>query len=545
MENRPDSAYDLLQGVLQPPASLPTRLQRLLPTSGTLHQLQAAATEISPALVSLLGGLRGLAQVIFINNPVSGLVLLVAFLIQSPATALLAVLGAVAAHGTARQLGLAAGLRREGIYGFNGVLVGCAIAQFAQLDRPLAGLLWAGLVLVGGALSTLLLEGLRRGVHRRSGLPPLTLPFCLITWALLALGSLAPGALLTLAEPGGLPEVAGAWQALALGLPRSAGQVFLCSNLWSGLLVLLATALASPLAAALALAGGLVGMGTALLAGVAPEAVAQGLWGYNGVLVAIALGGIFYAPTLGSLAVALGGAVLATLLQLGWAAAPTQAWPPLTLDFVLATWATQLLVRQALPALIPVSVHGVLTPEEHRARFVLARSLLVEFRRNLGLALRGRRQALMAGRVPVLLRQKMALLFQRLDRDGNGAISATELMQGLRLDPRGGAAAAGLAAQLDQVLQAMDLDGDGRLDGEEFAELMLRLQRLRLGEARLLTYLLPVDANGNDRLDPAELRRLLISVGAAPLNAEEEAAVFGQAPEGLRWRQFVDRLLLT
>jgi Ca2+-binding EF-hand superfamily protein len=102
-----------------------------------------------------------------------------------------------------------------------------------------------------------------------------------------------------------------------------------------------------------------------------------------------------------------------------------------------------------------------------------------------------------------------------------------------------------LAAQLARVLQAMDLDGDGRVDAEEFGELMLRLQRLRLGESRLLNYLLPVDANGDDRLDPAELRRLLASVGERPLNAEEESFLFSRSPDGLSWQQFVDHLLLT
>ena len=67
-----DSAFELLKGVLQPPKALPTGLQRWLPTSGTLHQFQAP------------GGLRALAQVIFINNPISGLVLLLAFLVESP-----------------------------------------------------------------------------------------------------------------------------------------------------------------------------------------------------------------------------------------------------------------------------------------------------------------------------------------------------------------------------------------------------------------------------------------------------------------------------
>lgn len=103
MVTLPDSAFDLLKGVLQPPVSLPTRLQRLLPTSRTLHKKNARAADISPDLVSVLGGLRGLAQVIFINNPISALVLLGAFLVQSSSTALLALLGAAAAHGTASQ----------------------------------------------------------------------------------------------------------------------------------------------------------------------------------------------------------------------------------------------------------------------------------------------------------------------------------------------------------------------------------------------------------------------------------------------------------
>ena len=545
MDTVPDSAFDLLKGVLQPPVSLPTRLQRLLPTSGTLHELNAPARGLHPGLSSVLGGLRSLAQVIFINNPVSGLVLLLAFLAQSPFTALLALLGTAAAHGAAGRLGLEEGLRQEGIYGFNGALVGCAVAAVAHLGNPLAALAWSVLVLVGGALSTLLLEGLRRSLHHLLGLPPLTLPFCLITWALLAVGAFGPGSALALAEPMAPPPLADAWQALALGLPRSIGQVFLCSNLWSGLLVLLSIALASPLAAGLGLLGALVGMGSGLLFGAPPEAVAQGLWGYNGVLVAIALGGIFYAPSLGSLAVALAGAALATLFQALWSISALQDWPSFTLAFVLSTWLLQLVVRRTLPALIPVSLHAIVTPEEHRQRFVLARALLSDFRRNLHLALNGQRRTLLAGRVPVLTRQKISVLFQRLDRDGNGAISASELLEGLRLDPRASGDRGELAAQLSDVLTAMDLDGNGRVDAEEFAELMLRLQRLRLGEGRLLTYLLPVDGNGNDRLDPAELRRLLTSVGERPLNATEESALFARSPGGLSWRQFVDKLLLT
>lgn len=546
MNGIPDSGYELLKGILRPPSSRPTRLQQLLPTSGTQHELQARLEARHPDLLWILGGLRGLAQVIFINNPISGLVLLVAFGVQSPSTALLALLGTAAAHATSALLGLQQNLRREGIHGFNGALVGCAVAAIADLEHhPLAGPAWGGLVVVAASLSTLALEGWRRSLHRTLDLPPLTLPFVVITWMLRAVGALGPGSVLTLAEPLASPGLDDTWQALALGLPHSIGQVFLCSNLWSAWLVLVAVALASPLAAGLGLLGALVGMAAALLLGASPETIAQGLWGYNGVLVAIAIGGIFYAPGLGSLAVALAGAVLASLIQWLWSISPAQGWPSFTLAFVLATWLVQLLVRRTLPALLPVSLHAIQTPEEHRQRFVLARTVLGDFRRNLDLSLKGQRQPLLAGRVPISTRRRISQLFQRLDRDGDGAISAAELLEGLQPEHGVSQNREELVDPLTAVLSAMDLDRNGQVDAGEFAELMLRLQRLRAGEGRLLTYLLPVDANGDDRLDPAELRRLLTSVGVPPLAVAEERALFARSPRGLSWRQFVDRLLLT
>ena len=218
MDRSVKSAFELLRDLLEPAVDLPSRLQQLLPTMGTLHQLHGPVARINPGLVSLLAGLRGMAQVIFINNPLSGLVLLLAFLVQSPWFALLALLGTAASHCTARLLGLAEGLRSEGIYGFNGALVGCAVANFAQFDRPLSSLIWAALVVLGGALTTLLLEGLGRGINRSMGLPPLTLPFILVTWGLLALASLAPAAALVLAEPVSMPELASSSQALRDGL---------------------------------------------------------------------------------------------------------------------------------------------------------------------------------------------------------------------------------------------------------------------------------------------------------------------------------------
>ncbi|MCP9931762.1 hypothetical protein KBY82_13325 [Cyanobium sp. AMD-g] len=74
---------------------------------------------------------------------------------------------------------------------------------------------------------------------------------------------------------------------------------------------------------------------------------------------------------------------------------------------------------------------------------------------------------------------------------------------------------------------------------------MLRLRRLSEGRERLLTDLQPVDADGNDQLEPAEFDRLLNSVGQPRLDDRERRHLFGQEGRGLSWGGFIDRLLLT
>ena len=523
-------------------------MQRLLPSSGTLPQLNQPGRQGLRLLRPWLTGLRSLAQVIFINNPLSGAVLLLAFLLESPWMALLAVIGTTGANLASRGFSLARGLRHQGIHGFNGTLVGCAAAALGSIGSTASAALWIVLVLLGSGATTLFMEAWGRRFHRRGSLPPLTLPFCLVTLALLALTGALP---LMAPDPAALPgpeSLAGPLQALALGLPRSFGQVFLCGKLSSGVLVVLATALASPLAAALGLLGALAAMGVALLQGASNAAVAQGLWGYNGVLVAIALGGIFHAPTRRSLLLAVGGAALSTPVS-GGLMALLPGLPQLTLDFVVTTWALMLVSRRSLPALIPVSLHAVVTPEEHRERYRVARDVLCAFRENLRRRSGAGSQPPVRPGVPEGVRQRISLLFAQLDRDGDGSISLSELRDALGSASPADQPAARLAQetgpQLAAALAAMDLNGDGRVDLAEFTELIRRLQLLREGEERLLLYLMPADANGNDGLDADELRRLLRSIGQEPLSSTEEKLLFGLNGSALTWRSFVDRLLLT
>lgn len=50
---------------------------------------------------------------------------------------------------------------------------------------------------------------------------------------------------------------------------------------------------------------------------------------------------------------------------------------------ILAQRLMQRLAGRALPALIPVALHAVVTPKEHRKQFFVANELLGSFRQNL------------------------------------------------------------------------------------------------------------------------------------------------------------------
>ncbi|CAK6689628.1 urea transporter [Synechococcus sp. BA-124 BA4] len=546
--HNPTHAFDLLAHFVDPPSPHPRR--PWLPTAGTLPQFGHRLGG-QPAVVSLTSALRSLGQVIFINNPISGLLLLLALLWQSPAMGIFAALGIATANITSLVIGGDRSARHNGIYGFNGALVGSAAAAFATLDGHLSLLAWMPLVAVGAALTTLLLVNLGGWLIRHLGVPPLTLPFCLITWVVLALVMALNHPALTLMASGSAIGQAPAGLDLLQGVVRGFGQVFLCPSLPSGLFVLVAVAAGSPLAALLGVAGGLVSSLTALAMGMDAGSVALGLGSYNGVLTAIAIGGTFYATTRESLLIALLAAAGSSLVTPPLAQTLAAArLPLLTFPFVVATMATMVAVRRARPTLLPVALHSVLTPEEHRQRFITARSLLKQFRRQLQRAISGERQPMLMAQADAAQRQELQNLFEELDRDGSGSLSVAELATGLM--QRQSVNRADVTSRqrfllFQSILKRMDLDGDGRVDPEEFGELMLRLRRLKAGRSELLTYLQPADADGNAELDPAELDRLLVSVGQPRLREQEHQAVFagGAAGPGLSWGRFLDLLLLT
>lgn len=526
------SLRDLLGRLLPPRPPIRSRLRRWWPTGGTLHEHTETGVLNHPLLRPLISGLRSLGQVVFLNNPLSGALLVLALAIQAPVIGLFAVVGTATAQLAGRWLGGDPGAIANGIYGFNGALVGCAMGVFAAATGgPGPGLAWLVAVILGAMAAAWLLHSPGRWWHRLSRLPPLTLPFCLVTWGLLGLARTWP-AELPLAPAAAAAADPGLLGALLLSLPRGFGQVFLCNGTASGLLVLLAAALASPLAALIGLAGGLLAALGSLACGISSAAIAQGLASYNGVLVAIAVGGTFHAPNRRSLGLALAAAALSGPFTFWLAAEVPQGWPVLTLPFVLVTLASLVIARRWLPSLIPVGLHTIITPEEHRRRFRVAQQLLGPFRSALAGELERGREA------PPEPEQRRAIdqCFQRLDRNGDGRISLEELRLGLALPQR-------QEQGLLSCLAAMDLDGDGHCDHAEFTLLLQRLEKLVSTQERLQHYLAPVD-DGDARINPTELDRVLLSVGERPLSELERQRLFGASRRGLSWSDFLDRLLV-
>ncbi|MFC1413211.1 urea transporter [Streptacidiphilus sp. N1-12] len=273
----------------------------------------SAPAESRPARF-LLEVLRGIAQVDFMPSALCGAVFLAALFASGWRYGLYGLLGAAVATATAHALGIDHALVGAGLRGFNGCLIGTGFAVFlgpAHLSTFLLTLFGSSLVVVVTSALAIMLG--------TWNVPTFTMPFCLVT------------SVMTVGAPGLEKAWHGAHGLAALPVPASGatalswqqtwhaffgnfGQIFFMPQWYVGLMFLVGIALANRLAAAMACLGSVTGLVVAVLLGSPAEGVSQGLMGYNAVLVAMALCGVFVAPSAWSVAYAIGGAGAATVL---------------------------------------------------------------------------------------------------------------------------------------------------------------------------------------------------------------------------------------
>lgn len=262
----------------------------------------------------------GFSQVFLLQSALSGALILAGLFCNSWQLALLALLGCLVSRAVASLWRDTKSEIADGLYGFNGTLVGIAIGVYWEIS-------WLSILLlvIGAALST----WLARAFRRHAQLPGLTAPFIIAVWALLLVSLLAPQGVGLLDSAAQLEEGQPLWRRLGVALGNSVGQVMFQANVLTGILFFLAIAWGSRRKALYALLGALIPM---LVIPFVPEAVwREGLLGYNAVLCAIYWAGTGERRLL----YALLSVVLSVLLEL---LALYAGLIPLTAPFVLSVW---------------------------------------------------------------------------------------------------------------------------------------------------------------------------------------------------------------
>jgi urea transporter len=291
--------------------------------------------------------LKGPAQVMFQPKTATGVIILVALfwgaiISHTPEVAFGGLAALVISTLTGYLLGLPLHEGEAGLWGFNGVLVGCAFMTFLG-NTPLG---WLALVLCS-AMTTWVRSGLDR-VGSSHKVSSFTFPFVLCTWIFLAASRVLEGLDgVGLSHPM-LPAIhhldtaasapSSVWEGIEWVL-EGVSQIMLIDSWLVGLLFIIALLVSSPWAALWAFVGSAIGTYGALLFGGSEVAVSSGLYGFSPALTAIALGVTFYKPSWRSALWAVLGAAATLFVQ-----AATNVFleplglPALTAPFCLTTW---------------------------------------------------------------------------------------------------------------------------------------------------------------------------------------------------------------
>jgi len=321
--------------------------------------------------------LRGIGQVVFQNNPISGAVILAAIFYNSWIYGTVCLLGAIIGTLTALWLRADRGMIKDGLFGFNGALIPIALVAYTSQNFATGNMpnvhLWIYIVLCAAFTSVMVPAfGALLGPHK---VPGLTMPFVLATWfflgALLQFTTIDVSTALKPTSPSDFtgPRPDYTLDTWYLGITNGIAEIFFQDNWLSGIIILIGIAINTRIGAAMALMGSALAVGVAVFYGAHDEAIRDGLFGYNAALTAMALGGLFYVLNLaGFIYTVIGVLVTARVwASLGIFLEPS-GMPVLTSAFVFVTW-LMLLAKNGFPALVPVAPADATTPEENLKRF--------------------------------------------------------------------------------------------------------------------------------------------------------------------------------
>jgi urea transporter len=283
--------------------------------------------------------LRGVGQVFFCCNAVTGLIFLSALYVGGVTAGAAATVGVISSTLTAYLLGFPKEDIDAGLYGFNGTLVGPCLFLFLENSPQL----WAYVVLAA-MLSSIILAALMKilGPYK---IPASTSPFVLTSWifivAVYAFDKLSRGFVL---PPPGIPSAVTDVAMLPItmwptALSKGVAEVMFADSVIVGIMFLVGIAITSLRGALMALMGTIIGVAFPILLGASLGMIEMGLYSFNPVLTMMAVGWVFLKPDGKSAALAILAGFLTVIYQAALAnfLAPV-GLPTLTFPFVLTMW---------------------------------------------------------------------------------------------------------------------------------------------------------------------------------------------------------------
>ena len=227
----------------------------------------------------------------------------------------------------------------DGLWGFNGVLVGCALPTF------LGNTWYMWIAVVVCAMTT---TWVRRGFNNVMApwkVNSLTFPFVFMTWMFLLAAryfhALDPVSLsepaLTLGDTAATLDVS--FGSLVVYWLKGIAQVFLVDSWVTGIFFLVGLAVCSLPAALWAAAGSAVALAVSILFKCDAQVISEGLFGFSATLTGIAVGCTFYKVTWRSALWALTAIVATQFIQMAMDAIMLPyGIPTLTAPFCITTW---------------------------------------------------------------------------------------------------------------------------------------------------------------------------------------------------------------
>ena len=285
----------------------------------------------------ILASLKGISQVIFIENIVSGVLILIAITIASYELGIITLCSSIIGTVIGKIGGANENSVNSGLYGYNSVLTGLALMLFLTGNTR-----W--MIALAGAVIAAIFSASMVHFMKNVAIPILTFPFIILTWFMLLVSYRLEAFQLSNTL---VPQSLSLWELNIEGemnlkeeIFNGIGQVFFLDNNLSGLLLFIAVFWAGWKLGLYAVVGNAAALLIAYELGAEHPLIISGLYGYNAILACMAVASVFsteenrYRNISGILAacltVPLTASVSTWLLPYGL--------PALTMPFVLSTW---------------------------------------------------------------------------------------------------------------------------------------------------------------------------------------------------------------